>query len=914
MSWRTLFKASMPNLSHRVTQAESKATYQRPNSLSKHWVLRDVLPGESIFLMSDGKSLGAGFELFPIACEGRSETFVQELSERFEPLFQDALEKYPDEASPWVLQWYVEDDNDLSRFHETFNTYCQTKATLTGHTQALLKQHLDDFSHSEAFTDKRVTGLPFSVKVRRVRLLFYRRLHGKSDLRYHQNALNDVKAAQLAISSQCQAMGVAYEALTPHAMQDWLQGWFNPGRDKLTWDIDDFPFGVDLSELPFTSEPMSNKDTGFWYFNDKPHYYLPVSGLQRLPQAGHLFAERGPMGRCHALFDQGGLGSRFVMTVVVQDQSIVQRRIERLLKSAKRAQGAEKDLSVSVANDALALMARGSTFYPATMGFYLRGENDAYLQQQMLQLQSVLQSHQLTTIKPHDNTVALHRYLHQLPFNYQFDFDKAWLKDSRYYSSKQLAKLVPLYGRERGTGNPGFVFFNRGGEPITIDPLNPLDKSSNSHLLLLGTTGAGKSALMIYLMLLLMSVRRPKLVCVEGGNSFMHLCAHFKKQDVSVFRIEINESASASLSLNPFMDSHQLLAQIEALKSQEAKLQQALSKSNQSLESAMEDDWQSDTSTGYGRDYLSEMTLAACLMITGGIDSEAIITRAERQLIMQALLRAAETAKAAEHSQMVASDVSSALKAMHQDKDLTVTANQRDRLLEFALSLDAFCADPITARFFNRRGEPWPDADVTVLELGLFKDRDDYEPQRTLALVTLMTRAMTWAEQSQYQGNRETVFVGDECHLLMNNPFSRAMLTQCAKMSRKVALWLWLMSQNVKDFPDDARRLLAMMEFVLCLGLKKEEINLVSNITEVTEEAHELLRTIRKSPKQYVEGVLLQDDKAIRFRNIPPKFILALGMTEKTEKHELQQLAKQEGATLLEAIELLAERMRVNKT
>ena len=56
-----------------------------------------------------------------------------------------------------------------------------------------------------------------------------------------------------------------------------------------------------------------------------------------------------------------------------------------------------------------------------------------------------------------------------------------------------LTSLLPVYGRSRGTGHPGQLFWNRGGEPLSFDPLNKDDRKKNGHMLIVGPTGAGKS-------------------------------------------------------------------------------------------------------------------------------------------------------------------------------------------------------------------------------------------------------------------------------------------------------------------------------------------------------------------------------------------------------------------------------------
>lgn len=72
-------------------------------------------------------------------------------------------------------------------------------------------------------------------------------------------------------------------------------------------------------------------------------------------------------------------------------------------------------------------------------------------------------------------------------------------------------------GRSRGTGHPGLVFFNRGAEPLVFDPLHREDRKKNAHMLILGPTGAGKSALLVYLLQQMAAVYRPRLFIIEAG-------------------------------------------------------------------------------------------------------------------------------------------------------------------------------------------------------------------------------------------------------------------------------------------------------------------------------------------------------------------------------------------------------------
>ncbi|AHG43601.1 hypothetical protein N018_12740 [Pseudomonas syringae CC1557] len=56
--------------------------------------------------------------------------------------------------------------------------------------------------------------------------------------------------------------------------------------------------------------------------------------------------------------------------------------------------------------------------------------------------------------------------------------------------------------------------FNRGGGPITFDPLNRLDRQMNVHLFLFGPTGSGKSATLNNLLNQVTALYRPRLLVV----------------------------------------------------------------------------------------------------------------------------------------------------------------------------------------------------------------------------------------------------------------------------------------------------------------------------------------------------------------------------------------------------------------
>ncbi len=868
------------------------------------------------FLLADGRSIAGGLVLSDVGCEAKSASFLESLRLSLQGIFQDVFEGYHDQESPWVLQFYSYRRDDLSGLRRQVRRGMKAEALGSAFSSDFMSRfgaHCDWMTGaSGVFEDTRVTGLPFRGGVRETVVVFYRRLGVRAKLSAHRSVLDDVVRVRHALLVKFAESGVGTRVLVGASFHAFLVRWFNPRPAVCDGDVEALlrvqpflpvsqrPFGVDLAESVFYSAPVSDVSQGVWLFDGLPHRYLPLVGMSSLPVTGHVFLPRSFGSKTYSLFDTLPVGAVFAMTVVMRSQVVVKKHLQGLLKGTEIAKGAEGALARWDAERALRVIEEGNYLLPTCMGVYLRGEDKRDLDIQTSQVSSLLTNHGFRVVKEDDDVVGLDNYLRFLPMNYDYTFERRWLTQSRHLSAVSLSKLLPCYGRDRGSGHPGFMAFNRGGEPFLLDPLDPRDKSSNSHQLILGTTGSGKSALAIYQMMSVMALRRPRLIAIDAGNSFEHLASHFESRDVRVYRVSISHDWQDTVSLNPFADSERLLQQVRAHKAQQRFFQESSERLASELADLDKPDAKdSDTSP---RDFMGEMVLACSLMITGCDPTEKPISRVDKRYIMEALVMAAETAEASDLDGMLPSDVAASFVVLAQRFQTTEDTEAASRVTHMARSIEVFCQDPLTARYFNQRGKPWPDADFTLFELGLFKDSDEYTAQRTLAFVTLMNRAVSTAEYYQHQDTRDTIFVGDECHLLLQNVYSAAALTRCSKMSRKIGLWLWLLSQNIADFSRQSRKMLSMIEFIFCLWLKKDEINQLAELTALSEEDKLLLHAVKKEPGKYVEGVVLSDKVRALFRNVPMRLSLALAMTEKAEKAELAQLAQEKGCSLLEAI------------
>ncbi|KOP35210.1 type VI secretion protein, partial [Xenorhabdus sp. GDc328] len=529
--------------------------------------------------------------------------------------------------------------------------------------------------------------------------------------------------------------------------------------------------------------------------------------------------------------------------------------------------------------------------------FLVRGNDVTDLNQRVHQLSSTLLSTGLQPVRPEFSVSPLNTYLRALPmcFNPQKD-KKYWY--SRLSWVQHLAGLMPVTGRSTGSGHPGFSFFNRGGAPLTFDPMNKQDRTQNAHLLLFGPTGAGKSATLCASLVQLMAIHRPRLFIVEAGNSFGLLADYYASLGLTVNKIGIKPGCGVSLAL--FADAHQLLQ----LSPQHLRIHEA----------DIPDTDESQDEGDEQRDILGEMEIAARLMITGGEKKEEErLTRSDRGLIREAIMMAAHTSHE-EQRQMLASDLQNALYAIvrnHQQDEHgqpLITAHRRARADEMAGAMSMF-TQGFEGELFNRPGTPWPEVDVTLIDLGTLA-RENYSAQMALAMVSLINTVNNLAERDQYQ-DRELQLVIDEGHITTTNPLLSPYMTKVVKMWRKLGAWLWLATQNLADYPDTAEKMLNMAEWWLCLTMPPDEVEQIARFKKLTEEQKAVLLSASKLPRCYTEGVVLAKKIEALFRVVPPSLYLALGMTEKEEKAERRALMREHQCSELEAAMLVARKMDI---
>lgn len=891
----------MPN--QPVRSADVKRSYERPPSFTDLLPWVEYIPESRAFLLEDGVSVGALFELEPVGTEARTDVFMAHLRDAIQTALTEAIPELDD--APWVLQIYVQDEPSLNQFQREVTAYAQPGARdtpFTRHYQAAFAEHLARISRPDGlFEDAAVTGTRWRGQIRRVRAVLYRRLKARGKIPPAlevEAALNDVATKWTAALASA---GIRALRGTGKDLYTWLLPWFNPKPALTGGDPDqllevapypgdgNLPFGYDFAERLTLAMPRSDNDTATWWFDGLPHTLVTIQGLRRAPEIGHMTGEHASGDHVFALFDRLPEYTVMVLTLTVRPQDLTRNHINQV-KRAAVGDSAEAALTREDADAVERKMAQGNKLYPLSIAFYLRGDDLQDLRANTNRLNALLLPNGLQPITQAADLLALDAYIRNLPMAYDPNLDKL-SRRSRLVFSRHTANLLPVYGRSRGTGHPGLVFFNRGAEPLVFDPLHREDRKKNAHMLILGPTGAGKSALLVYLLQQMAAVYRPRIFIIEAGRSFSLLGQHFAANGLALNQVTLNPNADVSLP--PFADALRLLENERRLR---------VVADPDAL--AEEEDDESDEE-GTGRDILGEMEIAARIMITGGDEREdARMTRADRLLIRNAIFLAAKTVQEAGRDQVLTEDVVAALNAIGRDTSLP--EHRRNRAMEMGDGMALFCSG-LAGHFFNRPGKRWPEADVTILEMGILA-REGYEDQLTVAYISMMSHINDLVERHQSDA-RPTLVVTDEGHIITTNPLLARYVVKITKMWRKLGAWFWIATQNLEDFPDASRKMLNMMEWWLCLVMPKEEIEQIARFKDLSAEQRSLLLSARKEPGKYVEGVVLSDNLEALFRNVPPPLSLALAMTEKHEKAERAAIVQEMGCSELEAVYQMAERI-----
>ncbi|MCC4113925.1 conjugative transfer ATPase [Aromatoleum toluclasticum] len=903
------------DLHRSATEADAQALYDVAPSFADLLPWVEYLPESKSMLLEDGQSVAAFFELAPVGTEGREMAWLWQARDALENALQDSFDEL--DENPWVVQLYAQDEANWDSYLRTLAGYVQPRAQGSAFSEFYLRffaHHLRAIAKPGGlFEDTTVTRLPWRGQVRRVRMVVYRRTPAATSSRRGLSPEQALTTICDRLAGGLANAGVKARRLDAADIHDWLLRWFNPHPTLLGPSAEDRERFYALTRYPeeqeegeielasgdfaqrlFFGRPRSDVANGTWLFDGLPHRVIVMDRLRMPPPTGHITGETRKGGDAvNALFDQMPEDTVMCLTLVATPQDVLEAHLNQLSKKSVGETLASEHARQDV-QQARSLIGSTHKLYRGALAFYLRGRDLAQLDARGLQLVNVMLNAGLQPVREEDEVAPLNSYLRWLPCVFDPALDKRqWYTQLMF--AQHAANLAPVWGRSQGTGHPGITFFNRGGGPITFDPLNRLDRQMNAHLFLFGPTGSGKSATLNNILNQVTAIYRPRLFIVEAGNSFGLFGDFAARLGLTVHRVKL--APGAGVRLAPFADAHRLVETPSQVQTLDAD---ALDEDRDAAAQATNRDEESDEQ----RDVLGELEITARLMITGGEDKEeARMTRADRSLIRQCILDAAHCCHGEQRSVMT-HDVRDALR--ERARDVTLPEARRARLLEMADAMDMFCQG-VDGEMFDRPGTPWPEADITIVDLATFA-REGYNAQLSIAYISLINTVNNIAERDQFLG-RPIINVTDEGHIITKNPLLAPYVVKITKMWRKLGAWYWLATQNIDDLPKAVEPMLNMIEWWICLSMPPDEVEKLARFRELKPAQKALMLSARKEAGKFTEGVILSKSMEVLFRAVPPSLYLALAQTEPEEKAERYQLMQQYGIGELDAAFKVAERI-----
>ena len=898
------------------TKAEYTATYATGPSFPDRLPWVEFLDEEKALLLEDGRSVGAVFEVIPLGTEGRSTEYLQELRDVVKDALQDSLDEY--DTHPWVVQFYCQDDVMAESYSDVLRQYIHPRAEGTAFTEnwlELMDKHLHHVSKPGGlFIDKMVTNTPWKGQYRRTRMVVYRYFPERNE--FNITPIESLNITCERLTNALSSSGLLCKRQDGRAVHDWLLRWFNPAPTMVDTDAefysacaypekhgeaeDDLMLWQDFAETLLVSPPKI--EHGYWHFDNQPHDVVVVDHLRKVPKAGLITGELGRGDdKVNALFDLLPEHTVMVMTIVAYPQDLLENHLAFI---AGKSIGDNVD-SKAARQDCLDVqeyLKNKHKMYHSSLAFYVRGQNVQELERKARQLRSTLTTVGLVPVAEGMEVAHLNSYLRWLPMIFNPQEDARHHLYTKFNFVQHITNLLPIFGRKIGTRNPGVTFFNRGGAPLDFDPFSKLDRTKNAHTLILGPTGAGKSATLNGNIAQIMAVYRPRLFVIEAGNSFGLIADYAERHGLTVNKVTLKPGGGVSLPL--FSDAQRLISDSSIssrLTEKAIEEEELIELSSAPTEDETEDDGDDQ------RDILGELEITARLMITGGeVKEDEKLTRQDKATIREAILLAAKKSYQ-EERQTLTRDVRDAFYALSRDESLP--QKKRERAYELGDALGLFCIPgSFEAELFDREGTPWPDADITLVDLATLA-KEGYEAQLSIAYISLINHINALGEKYQYSG-RPIVNMTDEAHIITVNPMLAAFLTKGSKMWRKLGIWLWLATQNMKDFPKDAAKLLGMLEWwILLTGVDENEIKHIEQFKKLNDDQKRLIRSAKKEDRKYTEGVVLSDRLEALFRVVPPSLYLALAMTEPEEKAERMELMRENGISELDAAILVAKRI-----
>ncbi len=917
-------------MTNKVLNSDIARQYDTRKSISDHLPWVEWSDAENIVLLEDFKSCGALLEIQDISTEAKPQEMIEEIHKNVKGVFQSVVPL--EDKDPWIVQIYIQDDLTLDPLNRRLEEYVKDPDDpLTKKYLSIMARHFKLLGREQGMFRDPLSDLNFRGRTRRIRLAVYRRYEDEnnkaSKSKKKLDVVNELRVVTETLMTQLRQGGMNVRRLKGQHFYEWLVRWFNPKPEITGGDQDELlkaypypgttkPHGWNFTQNVFFDTVKDEE--GAWVFDGIKHKVMVFQDLQDQLDIGVISRERSfGSGKNHyALIDKFPPGTIYTMQLIFESKTAVEKHLNTIKKAAVGQELVIQEVKRNVER-AFYEVANGNMLFRSSEALYIRAATHEELEENERNIRALLVSSGLTTVKTEEELYPQDVYLRFLPFNFSYAFDKKNSFRSTYKYADDIARLLPVYGRSKGDGmNPLVIGYNRGGEPFIYDHSSNDFKQSNSHMFICGTTGSGKSVSLNSLILAMSAVSNPRIIAIEVGGSFDLTTKFLSEHGRNVRTLKF--SRKDPIVLNPYSEAYKALEMVEREEALLAKLAikdpkdllEAKAKQIEEEIKALADPLVIEADEAKeDRDILTEMMLATRIMVTGGDDREnEKISRSDMMLIMQTLIHSMKKCRDAGAPQMLVQHVAAGFNEIAENTTNTI---EQARLREFGRNLTSYTLG-MKAQFVNGESEPLGEFDCLHVDFGFMQEESNRD-LLNICCISLLSKVMAIAEAHK-ASFRPTFLVFDEIHIFLSSEIGIVYLVLLAKVARKFGVWLIFATQNINDFSGRARKILSMIETWICLSLDREEVAHIETFKPLSDEMKALLLSVQKFPGIYSEGVLIGKRYSGLFRNVPPRFMLALSMTEQNERAELAAIMRDENlSSELEAVEIMAQRLEAKQ-
>ncbi|WP_299874200.1 conjugative transfer ATPase [uncultured Cocleimonas sp.] len=828
-------------------------------------------------------------DILPADVEGMNEENIEEIADKIAIAFSAIT----GETIPWIVQIYINDEPVRALTHE-IKSYAESydKDKLEGELPPkeyremwgnVLDEHLNNISSRSGVFEESRTGLSWRARFRRVKMVLYKNSRDVDPLH-----LND---QVLRVSEALREAGIQTKRMDGESVYKWLMPWYSGEQEDAYEHMERMPYpreeenngelpaAFDLGEMCIRNSPIScDHENKCWRLGKRFNRFITLEPYQYKPKPGHwvLQSKNGT-----TPFDRMPDGSILMYTLIIHAQDKVEGKVTGT-KSRAIGDGMDAELTRQECDATLLAMAKGDRLITSVAGIYIDAQSLEELETRTTTCMAAVKGAGFDVIEPvgeNGDVLILDTFTRGLPMNFDVELDDKEFGRARKIFDDHSARLIPFLTRGRGTNHHGINFNATGGEPISFDPLNNLDRAKNAHLFMIGSTGSGKTATTINMLLQLLYVHNPRLYLITALPTFGLFGDFLDFHGYKVNRIQVTKHSQPSLP--PFADIPL-------------------------IETGSDGDPNNTVINDSGdRNILGEAEIVAKLMLTGGREKELdkYDSHAEA-LVSEAIQFAAKTVVEDGRREALTEDVVKALKALSADEERFPERNERQMLAKFATIMQRF-TNGFKGQLFNRPRDEVKNADITILELGeLAKDGNEID----LAIaMTGQLQTINHIVENDRENLRNTITVIDEAHTLVKNPLIAPYLKKITAMWRTYAGWLWIITQSLEQMPDTTKEILAQPEWWFALNMEIDELERIKKFKDLNEHQGNLLTGTKKEYQKFTEGGVISSNVNTIFRAVPPAIVLALTGTENAEIAKRHRLMKKLNINEAEAAFKVAE-------